>query len=91
LPFDLDAAGNAADPVPFGAGADIDQDGARRQRQQFVRLGERRGDMVAVVDGLNVGQVVVTTGAFKLRNGGQVVVDNKLAPSAVTSPRPKDS
>ena len=67
------------------------KDGKLTVRQQFARLGERRGDLVAVVDGLTVGQVVVTTGAFKLRNGGQVVVDNKLAPSAVTSPRPKDS
>jgi membrane fusion protein (multidrug efflux system) len=65
------------------------KDGKLTVRQQFVRLGERRGDLVAVVDGLTVGQVVVTTGAFKLRNGGQVVVDNKLAPSAVTSPRPR--
>lgn len=60
-------------------------------KQVFVRLGERRGDVVSVVDGLSAGQVVVTTGAFKLRNGAAVVVDNKLAPTSVTAPKPKDS
>ena len=38
-------------------------------RQKFVRLGERRGDFVAVVSGLAAGETVVSTGAFKLRNG----------------------
>jgi membrane fusion protein, multidrug efflux system len=46
-------------------------------RQQFVRLGEARGDFVAVVEGLKAGQEVVTSGAFKLRNGIPVLIDNK--------------
>ena len=41
-------------------------------RQQFVRLGEKRGDYVAVVSGLEAGQTVVSTGVFKLRNGQSV-------------------
>jgi len=60
-------------------------------RQVFVRLGERRGDMVAAIEGLSPGQIVVTTGAFKLRNGAAVVVDNKLAPASTTAPKPRDS
>ena len=45
-------------------------------RQKFVRLGERRGDQVAVVSGLAAGETLVSTGAFKLRNGAGVVVKN---------------
>lgn len=60
-------------------------------RQQFVRLGEARGDFVAVKEGLKAGQEVVGTGAFKLRNGMNVVIDNKLAPKAQFSPNPDDT
>lgn len=60
-------------------------------RQQFVRLGQRRGDFVAVVDGLKAGETVVTSGVFKLRSGMAVVIDNKLAPDARLDPQPDDS
>jgi membrane fusion protein (multidrug efflux system) len=59
-------------------------------RQTFVRLGERRGDYVAVDSGLNAGQVVVSTGAFKLRNGMAVLVNNALAPEAGLAPKPRE-
>jgi len=60
-------------------------------RQQFVSLGEQRGDFVAVLSGLNSGDTVVSTGAFKLRNGQSVVVDNTLAPEFKLEPKPADS
>jgi len=60
-------------------------------RQQFVRLGERRGDFVAVASGLEAGQRVVSAGAFKLRNGMAVAVNEKLAPpGAELAPKPSD-
>jgi membrane fusion protein (multidrug efflux system) len=59
-------------------------------RQQFVRLGEKRGDFVAVASGLAVEQTVVATGVFKLRNGQSVVVDNSLRPEFKLAPQPKD-
>ncbi len=58
--------------------------------QKFVRLGERRGDLVAVASGLNAGETVVSSGAFKLRNGMPVVVRNDLAPAAEVAPKPVD-
>jgi membrane fusion protein (multidrug efflux system) len=64
--------------------------GGKTLRQQFVRLGERRGDFIAVTDGLKEGETIVSTGVFKLRNGQPVVVDNKLAPSYRLAPKPKD-
>jgi membrane fusion protein (multidrug efflux system) len=58
--------------------------------QRFVRLGERRGDLVAVTSGLSAGETVVSSGAFKLRNGQAVVVKNDLAPDAQLAPTPTD-
>jgi len=60
-------------------------------RQQFIRTGETRGDFVAVTDGLKASQLVVSSGVFKLRNGMNVVVDNKLAPKSELAPKPADS
>jgi len=57
-------------------------------RQQIVRLGDTRGDFVAVTDGLQAGDQVVTSGVFKLRPGMAVVVDNTLAPDARLAPVP---
>lgn len=87
------APGTAVLYAPYGDSVFVveEKDDKLTVRQVFVRLGERRGDMVSVVDGLTAGQVVVTTGAFKLRNGAAVVVDNKLAPASTTAPKPKDS
>jgi membrane fusion protein (multidrug efflux system) len=59
-------------------------------RQQFVRLGERRGDFVSVISGLKEGETVVSTGVFKLRNGQAVVVDNSLSPEFQLAPRPEE-
>ena len=59
-------------------------------RQRFVRLGDRVGDFVAVVSGLAAGETVVSDGAFKLRNGSHVTVNNALAPDAGLAPRPLD-
>jgi membrane fusion protein (multidrug efflux system) len=60
-------------------------------RQQFVRIGEARGDFVAVAQGLKAGQTVVSTGVFKLRNGMPVTVNNDLAPKPELNPKPADT
>jgi len=59
-------------------------------RQQFVSLGEQRGDFVAVISGLKEDDAVVSTGVFKMRNGLAVVVDNTLAPEFKLEPQPED-
>ena len=60
-------------------------------RQQFVRIGEVRGDFVAVKQGLKPGQEVVGTGVFKLRNGMAVTINNDLAPKPELNPQPADT
>jgi membrane fusion protein (multidrug efflux system) len=63
----------------------------RGVRQQFVKLGSARGDQVAVVSGLTAGEEVVTSGAFKLRNGAAVRVNNTVQPANQAAPRPEDN
>jgi membrane fusion protein (multidrug efflux system) len=63
----------------------------RGVRQQFVKVGGSRGDQVAVVSGVNVGDEVVTSGVFKLRNGAAVQVNNKIQPENNPAPNPQDS
>ena len=60
-------------------------------RQQFVRIGEVRGDFVSVLKGLKAGEEVVGTGVFKLRNGMAVTVNNDLAPKPELNPNPADT
>ncbi len=60
-------------------------------RQQFIRTGETRGDFIAVTGGLKEGDEIVSSGVFKMRNGMDVAVDNKLAPNASLSPTPPNS
>ncbi|HTL68838.1 MAG TPA: efflux RND transporter periplasmic adaptor subunit [Lacunisphaera sp.] len=60
-------------------------------RQQFIRLGRARGDFVSVVSGLKPGEMVVTSGVFKLRSGMAVTVDNTLAPDAKLAPTPDNT
>jgi membrane fusion protein (multidrug efflux system) len=68
-----------------------DGKGGKTLRQQFVRLGEKRGDFVSVTSGLKEGETIASTGVFKLRNGQAVVIDNKLAPDFQKAPRPENS
>ena len=63
----------------------------RTLRQQFVRLGEARGDFVDVLEGLKSDEIVVTSGVFKLRSGMSVVIDNTLAPTPSLNPQPADA
>lgn len=70
-----------------------EQSGETRQvlRQQLVRLGIKKGDFIAVESGLEDGQMVISTGVFKLRNGQSVVVDNSLAPQFQAAPTPENN
>jgi membrane fusion protein (multidrug efflux system) len=63
----------------------------RGVRQQFVKLGGARGDQVAVVSGIEAGQEIVSSGAFKLRNGAAVHVNNEIQPSNDPAPEPEDN
>jgi len=59
-------------------------------KQSFVTTGDTRGDQVAVLKGVNEGDIVVTSGQIKLRNGSPVTVDNSVQPSNDGTPQPID-
>lgn len=48
-------------------------------RQKFVRVGESNGELVAVVEGIEPGDEVVTSGVQKLHDGMAVNVNNEVA------------
>src|SRR6266705_3385967 len=91
--------GSAVSYAPFGDSVFViekkkdEKTGKETQviRQQFVRVGEARGDFVSVTEGLKAGETVVSTGVFKLRNGMAVTINNDLAPKPQVNPTPVDS
>lgn len=81
--------------APFGDTVFVieagEKEGTFKARQQFVRLGKARGDFVEIVDGLKVGDVVASAGAFKLLNGQAVTVGALPTPEFKLEPTPADS
>ncbi len=63
----------------------------RGVRQQVVKVGESRGDRVAILSGVNAGEEVVTSGVFKLRPGVHVQVNNSIQPENNEAPKPEDT
>lgn len=83
-------------PAPYGDSIYLIEeapDGSKQlvARQQFVHLGERRGDFVVVTDGVKVGDRVVSTAPFRLRPKMPVIIDNKLAPEFSLEPKVKNT
>jgi membrane fusion protein (multidrug efflux system) len=59
-------------------------------RQTFVTVGETRGDQVAILTGIKPGDMVVTSGQLKLKNGSAVIIDNAITPANNPAPEPVD-
>jgi membrane fusion protein, multidrug efflux system len=91
--------GSAISYAPFGDSVFViekkkdEKTGKESQtiRQQFVRVGEARGDFVSINEGLKAGETLVGTGVFKLRNGMSVTINNDLAPKPQVNPNPVDT
>ena len=91
--------GSAISYAPFGDSVFViekktdEKTGQESQsiRQQFVKVGEARGDFVSITEGLKGGEIIVSTGVFKLRNGMPVTINNELAPKPQVNPKPVDS
>ncbi|WP_256219863.1 MULTISPECIES: efflux RND transporter periplasmic adaptor subunit [unclassified Variovorax] len=59
-------------------------------QQVFVETGPTRGDQISIVKGLEAGQVVVSSGQNKLKNGTPVAVDNSVQPANDANPKPQE-
>ena len=80
--------------APYGDSVYIVQKGegdAKTVKQQFVKVGAKKGDQVQILSGINDGEEVVTSGLFKLRPGAAISINNDLAPGDSTNPTPKDT
>jgi membrane fusion protein (multidrug efflux system) len=60
-------------------------------KEQFIKTGQSRGDMIAIVSGLKPGEEVVTSGVFRLKSGARVIVNNQIKPDSDLAPHPSDS
>ena len=59
-------------------------------KQKFVTTGARRGDQIAVLEGIKEGELVVIGGQLKLRSGSVVIIDNRISPTNEPAPKPAD-
>ena len=58
--------------------------------QRFVTTGDTRGDQIAILEGLEPGDIVVSSGQLKLRNHSPVIINNEIQPADDPSPTPED-
>jgi len=60
-------------------------------KEQFVKLGAAKGDLVSVASGVKPGDEVVTSGVFRLKSGSAVIINNEIQPNSEPSPTPPNS
>lgn len=80
---------------PYGNSVFIleeDEEGDLRAQRRFIRTGERRGDLIAITDGIEMNEQVATSGLLKLRNNALVEINTEesLQPAAEADPRPEN-
>jgi membrane fusion protein, multidrug efflux system len=59
-------------------------------QQSFVTLGPTRGDQVAVLKGVQEGDLVVTSGQLKLNNGTPLIINDSAQPANDPDPSPQE-
>lgn len=59
-------------------------------QQTFIKTGPTRGDQVAIVSGVKEGDLLITSGQMKLKNGSPVRIDNSAAPLNDPAPTPQE-
>lgn len=71
----------------------IEQDsGEMRVRQRLIRTGQTQGDLIEIIEGLEFGERIVTSGLLKLRNNARVVItdDQDVQPPDERQPQPEN-
>lgn len=87
----------AAPPASGGTpGGDAQAAGGGAEPQlvvtrRLIKTGPTRGDFVAVIEGIQSGERVATSGLLKLRNGAAVIINNAVQPGAELTPSPPES
>jgi len=63
---------------------------ALEAQQVFVTTGQTRGDQVSILKGVSEGDVVVTSGQLKLKNGTPLIINNRVQPANSPDPKPQE-
>ena len=58
--------------------------------QRLVKTGFTRGNEIAVTEGLQEGDTIVTSGQIKLQNGTRIIINNTIQPSDNPNPELQD-
>jgi membrane fusion protein, multidrug efflux system len=58
--------------------------------QQFIKLGEARGDQIEILSGIQAGDEIASSGIFKLRPKASVKVNNQVQPPTDLVPQTED-
>lgn len=56
--------------------------------RRFIQTGEKRGDLIAITQGLEPGDRIASSGLLKLRNEVPVIITDQAEPSAHPAPTP---
>lgn len=64
---------------------DNDQD-ILRARRVFVTTGEQQGNSTIILNGIQEGQIVASSGELKLQNGTRVTIDNSVPLNTINTP-----
>ena len=78
---------------PYGATVFLalaQADGKHVAKQVFVTTGATRGDQTAILTGIKAGDVVVTSGQLKLKNGTPLDISTADQPSNDANPTPQE-
>lgn len=83
---------------PYGETIFLVQEGAKGPdgktgliaKQVFVTTGATRGDQVTILKGIKDGDVVVSAGQLKLKNGSPIIINNQIVPTDEKAPKPVD-
>ena len=74
------AVANSADAKPEEGKAPDAEAPNLVAKQIFVKVGRRSGDRIEIVEGVEPGMTIVTSGQNKLSSGSPVVIDNSVQP-----------
>ncbi|MBL9214630.1 MAG: efflux RND transporter periplasmic adaptor subunit [Opitutaceae bacterium] len=69
----------------------VEDKGVLTAQQRWVKVGASRGDQIAVLEGVQPGETVVTGGQTKLRPGSPIAVNNTVVPANSPTPKPAES
>lgn len=56
--------------------------------QKFVTVGPTRGDQIAIVSGIDAGELIVVAGQIKLQKGTPIIINNSVLPTNDPNPNP---